>query len=76
MSSARVTITLRATRFARVALFVPYQFTGLIVPEGFAQATSASGCGKGDRRVPEMAMKDKWMFVALGYGFMLAALAP
>jgi hypothetical protein len=22
-----------------------------------------------------MAMKDKWMFVALGYGFMLAALA-
>jgi hypothetical protein len=25
--------------------------------------------------VPEMAMKDKWMFVALGYGLMLAALA-
>ena len=76
MSSARVTITLRPTRFARVALFVLYRFSGLIVPESFAQATSARGCGNGDRRVPEMAMKDKWMFVALGYGFMLAALAP
>jgi hypothetical protein len=33
--------------------------------------------GEGQSRllVPEMAMKDKWMFVALGYGLMLAALA-
>jgi hypothetical protein len=32
--------------------------------------------GEGQSRllVPEMAMKDKWMFVALGYGLMLAAL--
>ena len=47
MSSARMTITLRATRFARVALFVPYQFTGLIVPESLAPATRARGRGNG-----------------------------
>jgi hypothetical protein len=33
--------------------------------------------GEGQSRllVPEMVMKDKWMFVALGYVLMLAALA-
>ena len=44
-------------------------------------ASRSNGVGKrrgeGQSRllVPEMVMKDKWMFVALGYVLMLAALA-
>lgn len=39
------------------------------------QVGKRKGEGQSRLLVPEMVMKDKWMFVALGYVLMLAALA-